>query len=151
MRLPETSSCENFEEEFELPDKSQKKKKLQGSLKRRKPRQHPLLKALELQNLLDTGMVNNQAELAERCGISRARVTQYLNLLKLPDEIIDFLRVNSHQESVLRYFTERRLRELTRLKGNERRRKKFRKMIEEIGLKFDGNLEDRSKKMSVES
>ena len=55
-------------------------------------------------------------------------MTQYLNLLELPDEIIGFLKANKDQESVLRYFTERRLRELTRLKGNERRMKKFRKM-----------------------
>jgi len=103
-------------------------------LKRRKPRQRPLLKALEFQNLLDTGMVNNQADLAKRYGISRARVTQYLNLLKLTDEIIGFLKANKDQEPVLRYFTERKLRELTRLKGNERRVKRFRRMIEEEGF-----------------
>ncbi len=70
--------------------------------------------ALEFQNLLDTGVVNNQADLAKRYGISRARVTQYLNLLKLPDEIIDFLKANSGHEPILHFFTERRLRELTR-------------------------------------
>ena len=95
-------------------------------------------KALEFQDLLDTGMVNNQADLAKRYGISRARVTQYLNLLKLPDEIIDFLKANKDQESILRYFTERRLRELTRLKGNERRLKKFRRMIEKEGFASGG-------------
>jgi len=65
-------------------------------------------------------------------------VTQYLNLLKLPDEIIDFLKTNKDQESVLRYFTERRLRELTRLKGKERKVKRFRKMVEKAGLESDG-------------
>lgn len=89
---------------------------------------------LEPQKLLDTGVVNNQADLAKRYGISRARVTQYLNLLKLPGEIIDFLKANRAQESVLRYFSERRLRELTRLKGNERKVKRFRRMIEKAGV-----------------
>jgi predicted transcriptional regulator len=79
-------------------------------------------------------MVNNQADLAKRYGISRARVTQYLNLLKLPEEIIDFLKANKDRDSVLRYFTERRLRDLTRLKGNERRVKRFRRMIEKADL-----------------
>jgi len=129
-----TSSCKNFEDEFELPDKSRKQKKLKGKRKRRKPRQHPLLKALEFQKLLDTGMVYNQTDLAKRLGISRARVTQCLNLLKLPEEIIDFLKANKDQETVLCFFTERRLRELRQLKGKERRVKRFRKMIERAGF-----------------
>lgn len=60
---------------------------------------------------IKSGVVNNQADLAKRYGMSRARVTQYLNLLKLPDEIINFLKTNKDKESVLRYFTERRIRE----------------------------------------
>ena len=61
-----------------------------------------------------------------------------MNLLKLPDEIIGFLKTNKDQEPVLRYFTERRLRELTRLKGKERRVKRFRKMIEKEGFVSSG-------------
>jgi ParB/RepB/Spo0J family partition protein len=110
---------------------------LQGGSKTRRSRQHSLLKALEFQNLLDTKVVNNQADLAKRYGVSRARVTQHLNLLKLPDEIIDFLKENKDQESILRYFTERRLRDLTQLKGDERRMKEFRKMIEKAGFGSD--------------
>lgn len=68
----------------------------------------------------------------------QVRVPQYLNLLKLPDEIIDFLKANSDRKPVLRFFTERRLRELTRLKGTEKRVKGFRKMIEKVGLASDG-------------
>ena len=96
------------------------------------------MKALEFQNLLETKTVNSQADLAERYGISRARVTQYLNLLKLPDEIVDFLKANTNQETVLRYFTERKLRELGRLKGNERCVKRFRKIVEKVGFGSDG-------------
>jgi len=41
--------------------------------------------------MIDTGEVKNQAELARIKGISRARVTQILNLLKLDKSIIDNL------------------------------------------------------------
>jgi len=41
--------------------------------------------------MLDSGEVKNQAELARMKGISRARVTQILNLLKLDKSIIDHL------------------------------------------------------------
>lgn len=41
--------------------------------------------------MLNTGKVKNQAELARIKGISRARVTQILNLLKLDKSIIDNL------------------------------------------------------------
>jgi len=41
--------------------------------------------------MLDSGEVKNQAELARIKGISRARVTQILNLLKLDKSIIDHL------------------------------------------------------------
>ena len=41
--------------------------------------------------MLDSGEAKNQAELARIKGISRARVTQNLNLLKLDKNIIDNL------------------------------------------------------------
>jgi len=41
--------------------------------------------------MIDSGEVKNQAELAMMKGISRARVTQILNLLKLKPQIIQEL------------------------------------------------------------
>ena len=41
--------------------------------------------------MIDSGDAKNQAELARIKGISRARVTQILNLLKLDKNIIDQL------------------------------------------------------------
>ena len=38
--------------------------------------------------MIDSGQVKNQAELARKLGISRARVTQILNLLKLDSLVI---------------------------------------------------------------
>jgi len=46
---------------------------------------------LEYKKLIDFGKVKNQAELARINGISRARVTQILNLLKLYSLIIQEL------------------------------------------------------------
>ena len=41
--------------------------------------------------MIDYGQVKNQSDLAHKLGISRARVTQILNLLKLDRSIIDHL------------------------------------------------------------
>ena len=45
-------------------------------------------------------------------GVSRGRVTQHLNLLKLPSRIVDYL-ADCTDPVVLGYFTERRLRPMT--------------------------------------
>ena len=50
--------------------------------------------------------------------ISRARVTQYLNLLKLPSVIVGFIETNE-DPAILQYFIEKRLRPLTRLANDQ--------------------------------
>jgi len=52
---------------------------------------NPVYLAKEYKQMIDSGEVKNQAELARIKGISRARVTQILNLLKLDKSIIDNL------------------------------------------------------------
>jgi DNA repair protein RadC len=47
--------------------------------------------AKEYNDMIDSGKVKNQAELARIKGISRARATQILNLLKLGKSIVDNL------------------------------------------------------------
>ena len=69
--------------------------------------------ARRYQEYLERKDVNTKAEIAEIFGVSRARVTQYLNLLKLPKRIIKFLDNNRENIKVKKYFTERRLRPLT--------------------------------------
>ncbi|MGH7437356.1 MAG: hypothetical protein ACRENE_16890 [Polyangiaceae bacterium] len=56
------------------------------------PIQRTLALAEEFRRQLDAGGVN-QAYLARRHGLTRARVTQVLNLLRLHPAILDFLRV----------------------------------------------------------
>ena len=52
---------------------------------------NPIYLAKEYKEMIDTGEAKNQSELARIKGISRARVTQILNLLKLDKSIIDNL------------------------------------------------------------
>jgi len=47
-----------------------------------------------------------QSELAEKLGISRVRVSQYLSLLKLPQEKIEYVLTNGQTEMI----TEKQLR-----------------------------------------
>lgn len=77
------------------------------------PIQKTLALAEEFRRQLDAGGVN-QSGLARRHGLTRARVTQVLNLLKLHPTILDFLRgmpAGPHA----RLFTERRVRPLLRI------------------------------------
>jgi len=46
-----------------------------------------LRKAIEWQTLLESGKIANQADIARREGISRARVTQVMGMLRLAPEI----------------------------------------------------------------
>ncbi|MFC1562557.1 hypothetical protein ACFL4Z_00725 [candidate division KSB1 bacterium] len=69
--------------------------------------------ARRYQEYLERKDVVTKTEIAEIFGVSRARVTQYLNLLKLPKLIIQILDKNRENTEVKKYFTERRLRPLT--------------------------------------
>ena len=72
---------------------------------------NPLILALEYKRLLDTPGGGSQTTLARKVGVSRARISQFLRLLKLPPDI---------QQSVIRMgdplpsqkITERKLRAL---------------------------------------
>ena len=52
---------------------------------------NPIYLAREYKRMIDNGQVKNQSDLARKLGISRARVTQILNLLRLDNNIIDNL------------------------------------------------------------
>jgi hypothetical protein len=71
--------------------------------------------AIEFQELLNKTLVNNRSQIAKRYDMSRARVTQLLNLLELAPEIQEHLLLLEDKKSV-REFSERRLRSLLRLK-----------------------------------
>lgn len=76
------------------------------------PGPHPLHIAKQFQQQLETGSVN-KAELARQHGMSRARVKQIMNLLKLEPTIKEEILNMSRPEQ--RYFTERKLRKIAAL------------------------------------
>ena len=59
---------------------------------------------------LDSGEATSQADLARKLGVSRAKVTQMLNLLKLDVGIRDFMLSLDNEDERLEILTERRLR-----------------------------------------
>jgi len=58
----------------------------------KKTYRNPIYLTREYKEMINSGEVKNQSELAKLKGISRARVTQILNLLKLGKNIIDNLK-----------------------------------------------------------
>lgn len=75
----------------------------------KKTYRNPIYLAKEYKYMIDSGKVKNQAEMARLKGISRARVTQILNLLKLDKNIIDNLeRIGDPMDK--KVITERKLR-----------------------------------------
>jgi len=69
------------------------------------PKEHPIDKAHRFVTLMEKNRWS-QADLARHLGISRARVTQILNVLKIPKAEIDRLKKESGR------ITERMLRNL---------------------------------------
>lgn len=59
--------------------------------------------------MLDDGSVNSMSEIAWKEGITRARVTQIMNLLKLPAEMQVFL-LELEDAKQIRKYSERKLR-----------------------------------------
>ena len=72
------------------------------------PDKHIIHKAIEWKTMLDEGIVTSLNEIAKRGRLSRARVTQVMNLLKLLEEVKKLLvRLNDPME--IRKYSERRL------------------------------------------
>ena len=66
--------------------------RVQSNFLPKKIYRNPIYIAKEYKKILDSGEVKNQADLARMKDISRARVTQVLNLLKLDKSILNELK-----------------------------------------------------------
>ncbi|MFC1534127.1 hypothetical protein ACFLZG_01520 [Thermodesulfobacteriota bacterium] len=55
------------------------------------PQKHIIHKAIQWKKMLDDGEVASLSELAKKKDLTRARVTQIMNLLKLPTDFQKFL------------------------------------------------------------
>ena len=65
-----------------------------------------------------------KAQLSRKQGTSRARMTQIMNLLKLTPEIRDYIK-NLKDPDQIKFFTERKLRKIASIKGNQVQLKNF--------------------------
>jgi hypothetical protein len=69
--------------------------------------------AKEYKRMIDQGEVKNQANLARKLSISRARVTQILNLLNLDaNKILEIEQIGNPMHG--RFFNERKLRNVNK-------------------------------------
>ena len=92
------------------------------------PAIHPIHLAFEFQRMLERELVNNRSELAKRYGLSRARVTQIMNLLDLAPEIQEHLLQLKDGKSV-RALSERRLRALAQLRSHSAQVRRFSELV----------------------
>ncbi len=130
--LPGADNCRNFFERFTFCPESLKRRAKPGAAKEcREPYRHPLTLAYEFQQLLEAGVVNNRAEIARRYGLSRARVTQVMSLLHLPDEIQGYIMALPPREQ--RRYSGRRLREIIGLASGRAQVDAFEELQNEMG------------------
>ncbi len=79
--------------------------------------------------MLSMGVAKNKAEIARIEGVSRARVTQILNLINLVPEIRNYLKFTTDQND-LKTLTERRLRKIAKIKNHKIQIEKFKELLQ---------------------
>ena len=93
-----------------------------------------LVRAEKYTEMLKTGKVKSQAEMARQEGITKARLTQIMNLLKLAPRIKEYLK-NLNDPALLRYFNEKRLRPIASIKDKQNQLEKFEELKRKIEIK----------------
>ena len=66
-------------------------------------KKHAIHKAIRWQKMLDSGNVSTKAEIARIEDLTPARITQVMNLLKLPNPVKEFLMGLSDPKDVRKY------------------------------------------------
>ena len=79
--------------------------------------------------MLSMGVAKNKAEISRIEGISRARVTQILNLINLAPEIINYLNFAADQND-LKNLTERRLRKIAKINSHKLQIEKIQELLQ---------------------
>ncbi len=75
--------------------------------------------------------VKTQADLAREMGVSRVRITQIMNLLRLDSKVQKQL-LRLEDQKAIRFFSERRLRPLIQIGDPRRQVREFEKMLAQI-------------------
>ena len=84
--------------------------------------------------MIDQGQADSLADLSRILGVSRAKITQTMNLLKLAPEVQDIMINLEKKDKRLQILTERRLRPLVQIENGAEQHKRFQKLIDdEIG------------------
>lgn len=83
----------------------------------------PLEDALKYQDFLVKNPQLNQTQIASHFGVSKAKITQEMNLLKLNPSIIDYLKKNKDVPKVNKVFTKRKLRPVLKMPVEEQENK----------------------------
>ena len=78
--------------------------------------------------MLDTGVVKNAAELARQHGVTRARVSHVMRLLRLSPEILAYIDGLGGSEGCL-HLTERGLRDIAVLDDHDEQGARFRDLV----------------------
>lgn len=89
--------------------------------------QNLVLTALTWRSMMEADRMLTMAKIARNMGISRARVTQIMNLLDLPREILSHVSSLTAREDILR-FSERKLRSIHAKAGTAARLAAFRRL-----------------------
>jgi hypothetical protein len=105
-------------------------------------RENPILAGMRCRRAFEDESVNTYAQAAEIVGVSRQRVYQMVSLVtKLPDGVKDFLLRND--DPVLsRFFTERRLRPVTHVVGDDAQMACFRELLAICGASLEVTNDD---------
>lgn len=122
--LPLPAICENWTSSFVFLSKLKADNDLQTDFE---PAFHPIHLAIEFKKLIEQELVNNYADITKRYAMSRARVTQIMNLLALPNDVQSYLLGLDDRKSIRR-LSERRLRKLIGAKSSKSQTKEFWRM-----------------------
>ncbi len=94
----------------------------------------PLLEAKRYSVILNNDpFVKTQSNLARELGVSRVRITQVMNLLRLAPGVQEQL-LRIEDQKAIRFFSERRLRPLVQIEDPERQVLEFQKMFGQVDL-----------------
>ena len=99
------------------------------AVKKEKIYESPLIEAKHYQNLLNDHLINNQSDIARDLGVTMARVSQVMSLLKLAPEIQKTL-LGFEDHKMIKFFSEYRLKPLLTINSPDQQVKEFKKMNE---------------------
>ncbi|MDD5529504.1 MAG: hypothetical protein PHX21_05680 [bacterium] len=88
---------------------------------------NPMQLALEYKKCITDEQMDSQTKLAKKFGVSRTRITQILNLLKLAPEIQQYILTQNNLN-----ITEKKLRALTQIKDKKLQSSKFQELLHNL-------------------